>query len=138
VLHADIAPVRWQLTDSIDLTPTVGGRFGNIHTDVNAGLTLRAGQLNQLPGQSTLHGFVRINERAVAYDATLQGGYFSSDNPRTVDPKKLVSEVEAGLVWNRGQYGVHASIIRRGNEIRELPDSTGAQNFVRLQFVYTP
>jgi hypothetical protein len=138
VLYADIAPVRWKLGDAVDLTPSIGGRFGNIHTDVNAGLTLRAGQLNQLPDQSTLHGFLRVNGRAVAYDATLQGGYFSSDNPRTVDPRRLVGEAEAGLVWQREQNGLQASIIRRGNEISGLSDAVGAQNFVRLQFIYIP
>lgn len=138
VVRADIAPVRWQLANAVDLTPSLGGRFGNIHTDVNAGLTLRAGQLNQMPGQPTMHGFVRINGRAVAYDATLQGGYFGSDNARTVDPKRLVGEAEAGFVWQERQYGLNASIVRRSNEIRNLPDSKGAQNFVRLQFTYTP
>ena len=138
IVYADIAPVRWQLSDALDLTPAYGGRFGNIHTDVNAGLTLRAGQLNRLPDQPTLHGFVRLNGRAVAYDATLQGGYFSSDNPRTVDPKRLVGEAEVGMVWQRDQYGVYASVIRRSNEISGLSQSDGAQNFVRLQFVYTP
>ena len=138
VLHAEIAPWRWILSDTVDLTPTIGGRFGNIHTDVNAGLKLRAGRLNLLPGDSTLHGFLRVNARAVAYDATLQGGYFSVDGPRTVQPQRLVGEAEAGVAWQQKHYGLYASVVRRGNEIRDLPDSTGAQNFVRLQFIYTP
>lgn len=138
VLHADIAPVRWALSDMVDLTPTFGGRFGNIHTDANVGIKLRAGRLNLLPGDATLHGFVRVNARAVAYDATLQGGYFADDGPRTVQPKRLVGEAEAGFAWQYENYGVYASVVWRGNEIRDLPDSTGAQNFVRLQFIYTP
>ncbi len=138
VLHADVAPLRWALSERVDLTPTVGGRFGNIHTDVNVGLKLRAGRLNLLPGDATLHGFVRVNARAVAYDATLQGGYFSDDGPRTVQPQRLVGEAEAGVAWQYENYGLHASVVRRGNEIRDLPESTGAQSFVRLQFIYTP
>lgn len=138
VLHADIAPWRWALSEMVDLTPTFGGRFGNIHTDVNVGLKLRAGRLNLLPGDATLHGFVRLNARAVAYDATLQGGYFADDGPRTVQPQRLVGEAEVGIAWQYENYGVHASVVRRGNEIRDLPDSIGAQNFVRLQFIYTP
>lgn len=138
VFYADAAPKRWVLARAVDITPTFGGRFGNIHTDINAGLTLRVGQLDILPGASTLHGFVRVNVRAVAYDATLQGGYFSTGNPHTVDPKRLVGQVEAGLAWTHDRYGLRASIVRRGNEIRDLPDSAGAQNFVRLQFIYTP
>lgn len=138
VIHIDIAPVRWTMGDAVDLMPTFGGRFGNIHTDVNAGLTLRTGRLNLQPDSPTLHGFFRVNARAVAYDATLQGGYFADDGPRAVNPERLVGEVEAGLTWQRDGYGVRASIVRRGDEIRDLRDADGRQNFVRLQFFYTP
>ncbi|MES2932086.1 MAG: lipid A deacylase LpxR family protein [Pseudomonadota bacterium] len=101
VLYADIAPVRLTPLPWLDATPHLKGRFGNIFTDVGAGLTLRAGRLNLLPDQATLHGFVRLDARAVAYDATLQGGYFSKQNPYTVQPKRLLGEAELGLVWNR-------------------------------------
>ena len=138
VLYADMVPVRWTYTPSIDLTPNLHGRFGNIYTDAGVGLTLRAGQLNPLPEQSTLHGFIRLDANAIGYNATLQGGYFSQGNPHVVKPKRLVGEAEAGLVWNRGAYNISASIVRRGNEISELPNSIGAQNFVRLWFSYTP
>jgi lipid A 3-O-deacylase len=137
-LYADMVPVRWTYTPSIDLTPDLHGRFGNIYTDAGAGLTLRAGQLNPLPAQSTLHGFIRLDANAIGYNATLQGGYFSKNNPHVVKPKRLVGEAEAGLVWNRGAYNISASIVRRGNEISALPNSIGAQNFVRLWFSYTP
>jgi hypothetical protein len=30
------------------------------------------------------------------------------------------------------------SIVRRGNEIKDLPDSIGDQDFVRLTVSYTP
>ena len=58
VLHADAAPVRWSPGPAIDITPNLHGRFGNIFTDVGAGLTVRAGRLNLLPDQPTLHGFL--------------------------------------------------------------------------------
>lgn len=138
VLHADIAPVRWTPGSSIDITPNLHGRFGNIFTDAGAGMTLRAGRLNQLPDQSTLHGYVRVDGRAVAYDASLQGGYFSKDNPHTVKPKRLVGEIELGLAWSDAPFAVTASVIRRSNEISGLSNAIGAQNFVRLQFSYTP
>jgi hypothetical protein len=109
-----------------------------VFTDIGAGLVVRAGQLNALPDGASLHGFLRMDATAVGYNATLQGGYFSSGNPHTVDPKRWVGAAEAGLAWNRGPYGLRASVIRQGNEIRQLPDSIGAQNFVRLQFSYTP
>lgn len=138
VFHADVAPVRWTLRPSVDLTPSVNARFGNIFTDVGAGLLLRAGRLNVLPGQSTFHAFLRTDIHAVAYNATLQGGYFSNGNPHTVEPKRFVGEAEIGVIWGDETYGAKMSVVRRGNEIRELPDSRGAQNYLRLQFSYTP
>jgi hypothetical protein len=138
VLHADYAPLAWKLAPWADLTPSIKGRFGNIFTDAGAGLLLRLGHLPGLPGDAGFHAFARLDGRAVAYNATLEGGYFSSGNPHTVDPRRFVAEAEGGVAWSRGPYGVRASIVRRGNEIRGLPDSTGTQNFVRLLFSYTP
>lgn len=138
VLAGDLAWSRWKLAPWADLTPSVQGRFGNIFTDVTAGGTLRFGELNSMPDQATLHGFLRTDLRAVAYNATLQGGYFSDYNFHTVKPKPLVGEVELGLVWNTGPYGLRASIVRRGNEIADLSNAIGAQSFARLQFSYLP
>jgi hypothetical protein len=138
VLYGEMAPVRWVLSPSFDLTPTLHGRFGNIHTDGGAALKLRAGQLNRLPDQPTLHAYLNIDGRAVAYNASLQGGYFSSGNPHVVRPKRLVAEVELGLAWNSAPYGVTVALVRRSNEIDGLSNGSGAQNFARLQFTYTP
>ena len=138
VLHAAMAPVRWTPGASIDVTPNLHGRFGNIFTDIGAGLTMRAGRLNMLPDQSTLHAFLRIDGRAVGYNATMQGGYFSKDNVHTVSPKRFVGEAEIGVAWNAAPYALNAGVVRRGNEVRGLPDSIGTQNFVRLQISYAP
>jgi lipid A 3-O-deacylase len=138
VLVGETAPVRWTVRPGVDLTPSLQGRFGNIFTDAAAGLTLRAGQLNLLPDQPTLHAFGRVDLRAVAYNATLQGGYFSSRNPHAVSPKRLVGEAEIGLVWQQEHYGLRASVVRRGNEISALTNASGAENFARLQFSYSP
>ncbi len=138
VLYADYAPVRWRLHSWADLTPSIHGRFGNIFTDAGAGLLLRAGRLNLLPDESTLHGFVRLDARAVGYNATLQGGYFSSGNPHTVAPKRLVGEAEIGVAWNQAPFALSASIVRRSTEIRELSNAAAAENFARLLFSYTP
>lgn len=138
VLYADMAPVRWTPAAYLDVTPSVHARFGNIFTDAGAGLTLRAGRLQSPSDQSAAYGFMRVDGRAVGYNATLQGGYFSSDNPHTVKPKRVVGEIEVGMQWSGAQYGARVSVVRRGNEIDGLPNSIGAQNFVRLQFSYTP
>ena len=138
ILYGDIAPVSWKASPRFDATPDFHARFGNIFTDAGAGIKLRAGDLPALPNQTTLHGFMRFDLSVIGYNAMLQGGYFSRDNPRTVDPQRWVREGEIGVAWNRAPYGVSASIIRRSNEIRGLDNSFGSQNFVRLIFSYTP
>lgn len=138
VLYADMTPVRWALGQHVDVAPNVHGRIGNIFTDAGAGIKMRVGRLNLLPEQPTLHGFFRLDGRAVAYNASLQGGYFSDDNPHTVKPKRFVPEVEAGIAWQEKSFGILLSIVHRGNEIRNLADSVGEQDFVRLSISYTP
>lgn len=137
VLYAETSPVRWTPAKSIDIAPVASVRLGNIYTDIGAGITVRAGQLNMLPGDPTFHGFFKANIRAVGYNGTLEGGYFSDNNPHTVEPKRWAGDAEAGVVLRRGRYGVNAALVRRSNEIRGLPNSSGAQNFLRLQFSYT-
>lgn len=138
VLHATVAPVRWTPGPSVDITPSIHARFGNIFTDAGVGMLVRTGRLNLLPGQATFHAFLRLHGHAVGYNATLQGGYFSKGNPHTVDPKRFTGEAEAGIAWAGENYSARMSIVRRSNEIRGLPDSAGAQNYLRLQFSYTP
>lgn len=138
VLHADFAPVSWRMGPDIELIPDFHGRFGNIFTDAGGGLTLRVGKLDKAAGRMSLHGFGRADVDIVAYNATLQGGYFSSANAHTVAPKRVVAEAEIGVAWAMDAYALRASVLRRTNEIRGLPDAIGAQNFVRLVFSYTP
>jgi hypothetical protein len=137
VLWTDIAAPRWAPGSWVDLTPSVHARFGNIYTDAGAALTLRAGRLNGLPTQPTLHAYLRLDAIAVGYNATLQGGYFSSNNPRTVDPKRLVGEAELGMQWNEGAFDLRAAVVRRSNEVKDMPNSVGAQSFVRLKLTYS-
>ncbi|MDB5853020.1 MAG: lipid deacylase LpxR family protein [Herminiimonas sp.] len=138
VLQADLSPVRWAPMRNVDITPNLHGRFGNIFTDAGVGVTLRAGRLNQLPDEPTLHAYLRLDGRAVAYNATLQGGYFSQTDPHAVAPKRAVGEYEAGVTWAERHLAATVAFVRRGNEIRDLSNAVGAQNFLRLQFTYTP
>jgi lipid A 3-O-deacylase len=138
VLQGDVSPVRWTPMRNVDITPGLHGRFGNIFTDAGAGVTLRAGRLNHLPDEPTLHAYLRLDGRAVAYNATLQGGYFSASDPHAVAPKRIVGEYEAGVTWAEPHLAATVAFVRRGNEIRDLSNAVGAQNFLRLQFTYTP
>lgn len=135
VLSAEISPGRLLPLSGVDLTPRFTARFGNIFTDAGVELNLRAGRLNALPEQAAHYGFVRTEIKAVAYNASLQGGYFN--HQRTdVTPKTAVGELELGYLWRASQYGLSASVLRRSNEIRELSNGKGAQNFARVQFFY--
>lgn len=132
------SPRRYAIGANADFAPNLQARFGNIFADATIGSVLRLGSLNALPQQATNHLFLRTEARAVGYNATLQGGYFSSGNAHTVKPKTWVGEVELGWLWQSGAYGAQFGIVRRGNEIRDLSNAVGAQNFARLQFSYVP
>lgn len=138
VLHGEVAPVRWAHGSSLDVTPAFSARFGNIFTDAGASLLVRAGQLNVFPSQPAFYAYLRTEVRVVGYNATLQGGYFTKNNPHTVDPKRVTGNAEAGVAWSRGPIAATLALVRRGNEIRDLPNSTGAQNYLHLQFSYRP
>lgn len=138
------SPRRFALGSNADWAPNVQARLGNIFTDATLGSVLRIGSLNALPQQATNHLFLRTEVRAVGYNASLQGGYFSNGNVHTVKPRRAVGEVELGWLWQSapggqgGQYAAQIGFVRRGNEIKGLSNALGAQNFARLQFSYTP
>jgi hypothetical protein len=138
ILHGEVAPARWNFGPSVDMTANLHFRFGNIFTDGGVGATVRAGRLNLLPTGPTFHGYIRGTVNAVGYNATLQGGYFTKSNPHTVDPKRWVGSAEAGIAWSGEEYGLRLALVRHSNEIHALPESVGAQDFVRLQFAYMP
>ncbi len=124
---------RW-----LDLRTGVAARIGNIFADVAADLTLRAGASRAAADGSRLYGFLRGGVRAVAWDATLQGGLFANDPGRTVEPKRLTHELELGLQWQSGRWALRASVVGRGSEIRGLSEGAGGQEFARLSISYSP
>ena len=130
----------WRLSRHVDLRAGVAARIGNIFTDAMTDLTLRAGSLEAGTGGAggRFYGFLRGGVRAVGYDASLQGGLFADQGPRTVAPKRLTHEIEAGLQWQRGPWAVRASVVARGSEIRGVSASAGAQDFARLSISYSP
>ncbi|GGC99475.1 lipid A deacylase LpxR family protein [Undibacterium terreum] len=135
VFSGEWSPLRWTPASYMDVTPVIKGRFGNIFTDAAAGVTVRAGVLNALPEQRANYAFARVEAKAVAYNATIQGGYFANEHT-LVDPKRGVGELELGYVWRGEQFGVNVSIVRRSNEIRQLTNGEGAQNFAKILFSY--
>lgn len=137
VLNAEIAPARWNIASDMDLGSRYKLRLGNIFTDARAELGWRYGKLDTLSKDNASFVFVRGEVKAVAYNATLQGGYFNEQN-LMVSPKRFVPEVEAGYQYYGDVWGFYASVVRRGSEIQELSNAKAAQNFVKLQFIYRP
>lgn len=136
VVKMAYSPARLQLHSNIDLNSQWQARFGNIFTDASLDLSLRAGQLNALPTQAASYVQLRTGARAVAYNATIQGGYFGRQD-LAVSPKRLVPEVELAYVYQGSEWRIHASVIRRGNEIAELSNAKGAQNFAKVQLDFS-
>ncbi len=127
----------WSLGDTMDLRPGVAARLGNIFTDLSAEATLRAGRLRGDSRSTSGYGFVRVAARAVGHDATLQGGWLSGSDARTVTPKRLTGEAEVGLQWQSAQWALRVSVVRRGNEIKGLSEADGRQDFLRLSIAFT-
>ncbi len=121
-----------------DLRPGIAARLGNIFTDVSSDLTLRAGDLRPSASEATAYGFLRAALRAVVHDATLQGGWIGSEAQRTVSPRRLTGELEAGLQWQWLRWAVRVSVVARGSEIRGVGYSDGGQEFLRLSISYSP
>lgn len=127
----------WSIGKSLDLRPGVAARLGNIFTDLSAEATLRAGELRGDPRNTSRYGFLRVAARAVGHDATLQGGWLSGTEARTVSPKRLTGEAELGVQWQSAQWALRVSVVRRGNEIRGLSETDGRQEFLRLSIAFT-
>ncbi len=138
IAQLDWAASRYVFNPQADLQANGQIRFGNINTDATVGALLRFGKLNALPQQAASYGYLQAQVRGVAYDATMQGGYFSKNNPHTVDPKPLYGQIELGMQWVGPEYAARVAVVRRGNTIRDLPNSMGTQNYAVLQFSYTP
>ncbi|MFZ6773630.1 lipid A-modifier LpxR family protein [Undibacterium sp. SXout7W] len=135
IVSAEASPGRLLPLSGMDIAPKLKLHLGNIQTDVSAELLMRAGHLNTLPTHAASYAYLRTELKAVAYNATIQGGYFHQPT-QPLHVKNGVGEVELGYLWKGDQYGVSASLIRRSNEIKELSNGVGAQNFARLQFIY--
>ena len=137
VLHLGGRATPIRLGSALDVQPGVSGRLGNIFTDLTAEATFRAGQLH-LGAEQRVYGFLRLALRAVAYDATLQGGLFGDETQRTVRPKRDTGEIEAGVQWQGREWALRASVVSRSNQIDGQTASLGQQGFLRLSIIYAP
>jgi hypothetical protein len=128
----------YRLGPHADLRPGIAARLGNIFTDLSGDLTLRIGELWPSATKGAAYGFLRAGVRGVVHDGTLQGGWFGSEPQRTVDPKRVTGELEAGVQWQVTRWAVRASVVGRSNEIRGAGEAGGRQEFLRLSISYSP
>jgi len=139
VVHGSIGGV------SYDVTPNVGGTFGNVFTYGSAGVALRFG--NQLPkdlgiprvqpatfgtGEFTPRStagwylFLGAEGRAVARNIFLDGNTFQDS--RSVDRKIWVGDIQYGLVLDIKSIRISFTNVLRTKEYKtqEKPDRFGA------------
>lgn len=135
VVHAEISPAAWRLSADSDFGTRFGARVGNIFTDAKTELTWRYGRLNTSVDAPGSFMFGRAELKLVGYNASLQGGYFR-DQKLTINPNRVVPELEFGYQYRGDTWGFYASVLRRGSEIKELSNAKGAQNFAKLQLTY--
>ena len=94
--------------------------LGTLYTNAAAGLTFRAGRLAS--DRPRLYLFGRLEEKAVGYDATLQGGLFNRGSPYTLSPSqldRLVMRADLGATWDRGPFALKFSRSFLGREFHE-------------------
>ena len=93
----------------VELLGTTEASLSTLYTYASTGLRLRAGRLNPyfsslgLAGQSSwqLYGQATLEGRLIGYDATLQGGLFTSNDPYTLAAgaiRRTVLRSSGGLV----------------------------------------
>ncbi len=122
----------------VELLSSAEASVGTLYTYAGAGLRLRAGRLNpylgdlgvtgpagragqprwQLYGQATLDG------RLIAYDATLQGGIFTTNNPYTLAATELRRAV---LRSAGGVVLAHAGLSFAATAVWVSPEFTGGR-----------
>lgn len=135
VLQAEAQSAAWPIRPDFESSVGSAVRIGNIFTDLRTYWRTRWGQLSPFNQQNAQYFFTRAELRAVVYNATLQGGYFQRQS-KDIHPRKIVPELEIGHQWQTPNWTFTASVIRRGSEIKELPQAVAAQNFAKLQLNY--
>jgi hypothetical protein len=138
VAHLGGRGPAYRLGSHADLRPGIAARLGNIFTDLSGDLTLRIGELWPSATKGAAYGFLRAGVRGVVHDGTLQGGWFGSESQRTVDPKRVTGELEAGVQWQVMHWAVRVSVVGRSTEIRGAGEAEGRQEFLRLSISYSP
>ena len=105
----------------VELLGTAEASLSTLYTYASTGLRLRAGRLNPyfsslgLTGQSSwqLYGQATLEGRLIGYDATLQGGLFTSNDPYTLAAgaiRRTVLRSSGGLVLAHEKLSFEATV----------------------------
>lgn len=132
---------------AVDLTPHIGASLGNVHTNVNMGLTARIGYdlpsdygvpliRPSLPGSDFFsptkgigwYVFIGAEGRAVAHNIFLDGNTFKDSH--SVDKKIFVGGLQAGLAVTLGSARLSYTHIIRTDEFdgQDTTEEFGALN----------
>lgn len=142
---------RWG-GESLDVVPEFGAMLGTFQTFANAGGVVRLGHhISGFPAGVILPAATTVAPRAgfeayvfaggearwIPYNATLDGGFFR-DGPSANDPKRVVTDLRAGLSvrykWVRLTY----SVIDRSAEFEVPAGHLGSQRFGSFAFTIEP
>ncbi len=113
--------------------------IGNTYSGAGAGFMFRTGDLNQLFHSASTESVVSNNSKSsnltdrefffyarpmlnyVAYDATIQGGLFTSDKgPVVFDAKPLVFTQQAGVMYAKKRWTADFSLIFKSREVKSI------------------
>lgn len=133
----------------VDISPNAGITLGNVYTNARVGVTLRLGQdlrndfgpprirpslagagfFNPQDGASW-YVFAGIEGRAVAHNIFLEGSLFRDDGI-ALNPKPLVADAQAGIVFQVSRLQIALTFVQRTDEFDEQmnPQRFGAISF---------
>jgi hypothetical protein len=115
---------------------TVGGdaTLGTVYDNASAEATFRLGRISR-EDKFRLYVFGRGSEKAVGYDATLEGGVTNRDSPYTLDPAqvtRIVPRVDLGVALDMRKIALEAVWSDIGKEF-----SNGlSQRWVEISALY--
>jgi len=93
-----------------DLAVGADATLGTVYDNASAEATLRLGRISR-EDNFRLYVFGRGSEKAVGYDATLEGGVTNRDSPYTLDPAqvtRIVPRVDLGVALDMGTIALEA------------------------------
>jgi hypothetical protein len=147
-----------------DLAGHYGAQLGNIFTSASAGLTARVGiramrsyfaghglepappSVAMLPSSHEgaaesdappeIFAFARVEGRAVAYNATIEGRLFRGPDPFARKPRRAVADIEVGVAAHFSRWSALLAFASRSTEIATREFDFADHRWGHVQFTY--